>query len=72
MSTSDESKQRWQVLKGKTETKRLFDTRRSAHYESVKVVIKNKETIVSVLENFHYPSQPNLDTRSGTSLFHNF
>ncbi|KAM3962942.1 zinc finger MYM-type protein 1-like [Aphomia sociella] len=64
------STQRWQLLKEKTgkKLKRLSDTRWSAHYESVKVVKENIETIVSSLEHFQDPTKANLDTRSGAIL----
>ncbi|GBP72641.1 52 kDa repressor of the inhibitor of the protein kinase [Eumeta japonica] len=62
--------QRWQLLKEKTgkHLKRFSDTRWSAHYESVKVVKENIETVVSSLEHFQDPTKTNLDTRSRASL----
>ncbi|GBP20823.1 52 kDa repressor of the inhibitor of the protein kinase [Eumeta japonica] len=64
------STQRWQLLKEKTgkNLKRFSDTHWSAHYESVKVVKENIETIVSSLEHFQDPTKANLYTRSGASL----
>ncbi|CAH0403623.1 unnamed protein product [Chilo suppressalis] len=64
------STQRWQLLREKTgkNLKRLSDTRWSSHYESVKVVKENIETVVSSLEHFQDTTKANLDTRSGACL----
>lgn len=64
------STHRWEVLMEKTgkSLKRLSDTRWSAHYDSVKAVKENLETIVSTLEDMQDPSLANLDTRSAASL----
>lgn len=61
---------RWELLVEKTgkSLKRLSDTRWSAHYNSVKVIKENVETIVSTLEDMQDPSKANLDTRSAASL----
>ncbi|XP_047027728.1 52 kDa repressor of the inhibitor of the protein kinase-like [Helicoverpa zea] len=64
------STHRWEILMqkvGKT-LKRLCDTRRSAHHDSVKAVRQNVEQLVHTLEEMCDPSKENLDTRSAASV----